>query len=48
MAEDAAISRVYGGIHYRFDAVAGLELGRKIVERALEVERAGQLVARLR
>ena len=29
-AEQAALSRVYGGIHYRFDGDAGLELGRKV------------------
>src|SRR5690606_4136829 len=27
-AEEAGISRIYGGIHYRFDSDAGLELGR--------------------
>lgn len=36
MAEEAGISRVYGGIHYRFDADAGLEIGRRVVERALQ------------
>jgi PAP2 superfamily len=30
MAEEAAISRLYGGIHYRSDNEAGLELGRRI------------------
>jgi membrane-associated phospholipid phosphatase len=30
MAEQGAISRVYGGIHYRFDTDAGLALGRKV------------------
>lgn len=29
-AEEAAISRVWGGIHYRFDGDAGLEIGRRI------------------
>jgi membrane-associated phospholipid phosphatase len=29
-AVEAAISRIYGGIHYRFDADAGLELGRRV------------------
>ena len=48
MAEEAAISRVYGGIHYRFDADAGLQLGRRILARALEADQAGQLVARFR
>jgi membrane-associated phospholipid phosphatase len=30
MAEEAAMSRLYGGIHYRFDNEQGLELGQKI------------------
>jgi hypothetical protein len=30
MAEEAAISRLYGGIHYRFDTEAGLALGRTV------------------
>ena len=30
MAEEAAMSRLYGGIHYRFDNERGLELGRRI------------------
>ena len=34
-AEQAALSRVYGGIHYRFDGDAGLELGRQIARWAL-------------
>lgn len=29
-AEEAALSRLYGGIHYRFDNEAGLSLGRRI------------------
>jgi hypothetical protein len=48
MADDAATSRIYGGIHYRFDATAGLELGRRIAERALEAERTGRLLAAFR
>jgi hypothetical protein len=30
MAEEAAMSRLYGGIHYRFDNEEGLKLGRRI------------------
>jgi PAP2 superfamily len=30
MAEEAAISRLYGGIHFRSDNEAGLELGRRV------------------
>ncbi len=37
-AKEAAESRIYGGIHYRFDAEAGLESGSKIG--ALAIERA--------
>lgn len=29
-AEEAAMSRVYGGIHYRFDAEIGLSQGKKV------------------
>ena len=30
--EEAAIARIYGGIHYRFDQDAGLEAGRAVAE----------------
>lgn len=35
MAEEAALSRVYGGIHYRFDGEQGLKLGRAVAAWAL-------------
>lgn len=35
LADQAALSRVYGGIHYRFDGEAGLTLGRKVADWAL-------------
>jgi PAP2 superfamily len=35
MAEEAAISRLYGGIHFRFDNDAGLVLGRRTGQAAL-------------
>jgi hypothetical protein len=35
LAEAAALSRVVGGIHYRFDGDAGVELGRKVAAWAL-------------
>ena len=35
-AEEAAMSRVYGGIHYRFDGDAGLELGRRVAAWTLD------------
>lgn len=31
-AEEAAMSRVYGGIHYRFDAEVGLDQGNKVAK----------------
>jgi len=36
LAEEAAMSRVLGGIHYRFDGDAGLVLGRAIAAWAIE------------
>jgi PAP2 superfamily len=35
LAEAAGISRVHGGIHYRFDNEAGLALGRRVAAHAL-------------
>jgi membrane-associated phospholipid phosphatase len=37
LATEAAISRVFGGIHYRFDGVAGLELGDRVADHVLHV-----------
>jgi membrane-associated phospholipid phosphatase len=34
-AEEAAISRLYGGIHFRFDNDTGLTLGRRVAEPAI-------------
>jgi membrane-associated phospholipid phosphatase len=39
MAEEAAVSRLYGGIHFRSDNVAGLELGRRVGAVALAAYR---------
>ncbi|MEO8671991.1 MAG: vanadium-dependent haloperoxidase [Tahibacter sp.] len=36
MAEEAAMSRLYGGIHYRHDNEDGLALGRKVAQAVLE------------
>ena len=36
LAEEAALSRLYGGIHYRFDSDVGLEGGRQIAQLFLE------------
>ena len=38
-AEEAAMSRLYGGIHYRFDSEVGLRMGRAIAALAIERER---------
>lgn len=48
MAYDAGISRLYGGIHYRFDSDVGLEMARKITRHALDSDAAGQLLAQVR
>ncbi len=34
-AEEAAISRLYGGIHFRSDNEAGLALGKKVAATAI-------------
>ena len=39
MAEEAAVSRLYGGIHFRSDNAAGLELGRRVGAVALDAYR---------
>jgi membrane-associated phospholipid phosphatase len=39
MAEEAALSRLYGGIHYRFDSDAGLDMGRRIGQLVLMLDR---------
>ena len=38
-AEEAAVSRLYGGIHFRHDNDAGLRVGRRIGERVVAVMR---------
>ena len=38
IAEEAAISRMYGGIHYRFDKNAGMALGRAAAAKALAAD----------
>jgi PAP2 superfamily len=37
LAEEAAVSRLYGGIHFRNDNEAGLKLGREVAARTLAV-----------
>jgi hypothetical protein len=45
IAEEQAMSRLYGGIHYRFDDDEGLALGRAVAQHAVERERRGGLNA---
>ena len=39
------MSRLYGGIHYRFDDDTGLALGRMVARYAVERERRGGMNA---
>jgi len=48
LAEEAAMSRLYAGVHYRFDNDVGLELGRHVARYALAEDSAGRLVRRWR
>jgi hypothetical protein len=45
IAEEQAMSRLYGGIHYRFDNDGGLALGRVVARYAVEREKRGGLNA---
>jgi len=45
LANEAALSRIYGGIHYRFDMDAGLEIARKLSALALETDQRTGLPA---
>jgi hypothetical protein len=44
-AEEQAMSRLYGGIHYRFDNDTGLLLGRAVARYIIDRERRGALNA---
>ena len=48
MADEAGESRLYAGIHYRFDKDAGLHIGRQVAALALRrhIEHAGVMPAR--
>ena len=35
LAQEVAMSRIYGGIHYPIDTEAGLEIGRKVAAKVL-------------
>ncbi len=45
VAEEQAMSRLYGGIHYRFDNDGGLALGRIVARSVADGERRGRLSA---
>jgi membrane-associated phospholipid phosphatase len=45
IAEEQAMSRLLGGIHYRFDNDGGLALGRVVARYAVEQEKRGRLNA---
>jgi len=45
IADEQAMSRLYGGIHYRFDDDEGLALGRVVARYDVEQERRGRLSA---
>ena len=38
LADEASLSRLYAGIHYRFDMVAGLKLGRDVAAKAMNAD----------
>jgi hypothetical protein len=38
IADEASLSRLYAGIHYRFDMVAGLALGRRVAAKAMRAD----------
>jgi hypothetical protein len=38
VAQEASLSRLYAGIHYRFDMVAGLALGRSVAAKAWRLD----------
>lgn len=43
LAEEQAMARLYGGVHYRYDNDAGLALGRTVARYVVERERTGGL-----
>ena len=44
MVTEAGLSRMYGGIHYRFDIEAGQQLGRRVAKFTLRADRSGRSV----
>jgi len=41
MVVEAGLSRMYGGLHYRFDCEVGQELGRNVAEYVMRVTAGG-------
>jgi hypothetical protein len=48
MAYDAGISRVFGGIHYRFDSDVGLQIARSVTRLALDYDQRDRMLDLLR
>jgi len=46
LAEEAAVSRLYAGVHYPFDNETGLELGRRVARYVIAEDAAGRLMKR--
>jgi len=44
MVTEAGLSRMYGGIHYRFDIEAGQRLGRRVARFTMRADRSGHSV----
>lgn len=44
IAQEASLSRLYAGIHFRFDMVAGLALGRAVAAKAVAADLGGVAV----
>lgn len=42
LGDEAGLSRLYGGIHYRFDKTAGEEIARNVAALALQLDVTGQ------
>ena len=48
LADEIGLSRLYAGIHYRFDIDAGLALGRRVARAVLDADIQGNLLSALR
>jgi hypothetical protein len=40
MAQEAALSRLYAGIHYRSDNEVGLQVGQRLAALAVQLDRS--------